>query len=134
MVYVPSARKYGFALRLNESVMSDVLNSSQMGEVIQSVASDAKSQIENHVRATSDHPKNAENYVSALFMEDAFTDEYGYDFDSEYGLGNRRMAVIGLRPKGTVEHAKTPLMVEAETHALSAVNGSALSTGGEDVR
>lgn len=134
MVYVPSARKNGFALRLNEGVMSQVLNSPQMGRVIEEVASDAVVEIQGHVRATAGDAEDAENYVSALFQADAFTDEFGYDFDGEYGLGNRRMAVIGLRPEGAVLGAKPPMMVEAETHALSSVRGSGLVSGGEDLR
>jgi len=134
MVNVPSARKYGFELHLNEPVMRDVLNSSGVKRVLGETANTMRAGIVNHVQATAS-PSSASNYVESMFQEDAFSDEYGFDFNGPYELGNRPIAVIGVPAgRGVDPTAKPPLMVEAETHALTSQLGVTVGGITEDIR
>lgn len=134
MVYVPSARKYGFALRLHEDVMRGVLNSAEVEQVVSHERRNAQGAIESHVRATAS-PVDAESYVAALFSEEATSDLFGFDFKGEYGLGNRTIGVIGIaRGASDNPDAKPPFMVESETHSLTSAPGFMAGKPGEDIR
>lgn len=134
MVYVPSAEAFGFSLRLNEDVMRDVLNGSGVKQALGEVAGTVRSGIVAHVQATAS-AKSASNYVASLFQEDSFSDDYNFDFNGPYELGNRPISVMGVPGgRGVDPSAKPPLMVEAETHALT--SGLGVTVGGisEDIR
>ena len=134
MVYVPSAEKYGFRLRLNGDVMREVLNGSGVKRFLKETADTVRDGVVTHVQATAS-ANSAANYVEALFREDAFTDDYGFDFGGPFMLGNRPIAVIGVPAgRGANPSAKPPLLVESETHALTSKFG--VSVGGieEDIR
>lgn len=134
MVYVPSAEKYGFSLRLNEDVMQEILNGPGVKRALEETADTMQAGIVTHVQAVAS-AEAAANYVESMFQEDAFSDEYGFDFDGPYALGNRPIAVIGIPAgRGVDPAAKPPLLVESETHALTSQLG--VSVGGleEDIR
>lgn len=134
MVYVPSAEKYGFSLRLDEGKMRDVLNSSGVKHVLRGIGDAVHGEVVNHVQATAGG-RHAANYVEALFQEDAFSDDYGFNFDGPYELGNRPIVVIGVPAgRGNDPTAKPPLLVESQTHSLTASAGFSVGGIGEDIR
>lgn len=134
MVYVPSAESHGFSLRLDEDEMRRVLNSEPVRQVVAETMSAVQEQIVATVRAAAS-ASAAENYVASMFREDAFSDDYGFEFDGPYGLGNRPIAVVGVPAgRGPNPDAMPPLMVEARTHALTSVAGFETGQESEDVR
>lgn len=134
MVDVPSARKFGFALDLHADEMRRVLNSRPVEKLVSETGDAFRGRVASHVRAVAS-PENAENYVASMFAEDAYSDEYGFDFDGPYSLGNRPIAVVGVPAgSGVNPKAKPPLMVEAEHHALTAPMGVSVADLGEDIR
>lgn len=134
MVYVPSAEKHGFSLRLNEDVMRDVLNGTAVKRTLGELANSVQADVAAHVQATVSAEHSA-NYVESMFREDAFSDDYGFDLGGPYGLGNRPIAVIGVPAgRGVNPSAKPPLMVEAETHALTSQLGVTVGQAAEDIR
>lgn len=134
MVYVPSAEAFGFSLKLHEDVMRDVLNSPGVKGALKQSADKVRAGIVTHVQATAS-VKNASNYVAAMFQEDSFSDDYGFDFGGPYELGNRPVEIIGIPAgAGPNPNAKPPLMVEADTHALTAGFGVTVGGLGEDIR
>jgi hypothetical protein len=135
MVWVDEARLYGFTMNLHKAAMREVLNSDGCHKVLTATAANARSGIEQNVRATASM-RDAENYVAALFMEDAFSDQYNFDYGGPFGLGNRQIVVIGVPSgKGSDPSARPPFMTEARTHSLTSVPGFAVDDGlGEDIR
>lgn len=134
MVDVPEARKFGFRLELHDTTMSEVLNSRSVRQAVTSATEDARQEIEAHVRATAS-PRDAENYAAALLLKDSYSDDYGFDFGGPWGLGNRPISVLEVPSgRGPDSTAKPPLMVEAETHALTSVPGFTVGATGEDIR
>lgn len=133
MVDVPSARAYGFRLELHEKPLQDVLRGGGVRRELRNAADTVRTGIEIHVRATA-QPSAAENYIQAMFEEDAFSDEYGFDFSGPYELGDRPIVVIGVKGgRGPNPSAKPPLVTESETHALT--SGLVRIGGeGEDIR
>lgn len=114
--------------------MRNALNSSAVRRTVASQAATTRTDIEAHVRATAS-PNDANNYAAALLVEDSYSDDYGFDFGGPHGLGNRPIAVIGIPAgRGPNPAAKPPLMVEAETHALTSVPGFTSDSFGEDIR
>jgi len=134
MVDVPTARKYGFRMTLHEDVMRQFLNGPETTRLLGQTALVVKADVETHVRATA-KSDDADNYAAALFAEDAYSDQYGFDFDGRYELGSRPIAIVGVPSgRGPNPSAKPPLMVEAETHALTSVPGFTVGSSGEDIR
>jgi len=134
MVYVPSARQYGFDLRLNEDVMREALNSQAVRGLVAGQAAMAGAAVAAHVRAVAS-ADDAENYVAAMRVEDGESDDYGFDFSGRYELGNRPASVVAIPAgRGPNPSAKPPLMVEAETHALTSVPGFTVGGQSEDIR
>lgn len=134
MVYVPSAERFGFSLRLNEDVMRDVMNSPAVRAVLGEEADQMRTGIVSHVQATAS-ADDAANYVASIFDEEGFSDEYGFDFNGSFELGNRPIHVIGVPAgRGVNPDAKPPLMVEAETHALTSQMGTTVGGVAEDIR
>lgn len=140
MVNVP--RKYGFELDLHRGPMREMLNEDGVKRLVGEVALNAGVRVEAHVRAAAS-AEDAENYVAALFVEDSYSADMGFDFTGPRGLGNRPIGVVGIRstgPRGarrseTVNpDGKPPLMVEAETHALTSVPGFRVGSSGRRTR
>ena len=124
-----------YTLRLNEAVMKEILNSDGVRRAVVAEAGSARAGVVVHVNATAS-ARNAANYVNAMFFEDSFSDEYGFDFNGPYELGNRPIAVVGVRPgRGSDPTAKPPLLVESQTHSLTSVQGFTVgSSAAEDIR
>lgn len=134
MAYVPSAERYGFSLRLDEEGMREVLNGKGVKGFVAATGETVREGVVTHVQAVAT-AENAANYVASMFVEDSFSDDYGFDFNGPFALGNRPIAVIGVPAgRGVIPAAKPPLMVEAETHALTSVRGVEVGGGGEDIR
>jgi hypothetical protein len=134
MVNVPAARRYGFGLELNEDAMRAALNSAPVTRLVAEQGQQARTAVESQVRALAS-AEDAENYAAALAVADGYSDDYGFDFGGPYGLGNRPIAVVGIPfGRGPNPSAKPPLMVEAETHALTSVSGVMAGQPGEDIR
>jgi len=134
MVYVPSAEAYGFSLRLEEPAMRELLNGSEIRAVVAGTAESMRGEIVTHVEATAS-AEDASNYVAALFHEDAFSDDYGFDFSGPYSLGNRPIAIVGIPSgRGPNPAAKPPMLTEADHHALTASRGIAVGMVEEDIR
>lgn len=132
--YVPSAEPFGFSLRLYLPEMRQVLNSPEVRRVVSDEGSRVRADVEAHVRAAAS-PESADNYVAALFEEDSFSDAHGFDFDGPYSLGNRPVTIVGVDGgRGVNPAAKPPLMVEAETHALTSPAGVTVGRFTEDIR
>ena len=73
--------------------------------------------------------------VVSMFFEDSMSDEYGFEFDGTYSLGNRPIEVIGVPPgRGVDPSAKPPMLLEAEHHALTFAPGVGVGGIGEDIR
>jgi len=134
MVYVPSAERFGFSLRLNESEMSNVLNGPEVTEATREVAGAARDAVVAHIQATAS-PENAANYVESMFFEDSFSDDYGFEFDGPNSLGNRPIVVFGVPGgRGVNPAAMPPMQLEAKHHALTVVPGVEVGGQGEDIR
>lgn len=134
MVDVPSARKYGFRLELHGEALREVLNDASVAKLVAERSAVAAETVKTNVRALASG-KHAENYVNALIVEDTTSDAYGVPFDGPYSLGPRPMGVVGVPSgRGQDRSAKPPLMVEAQTHALSTVPGFTVGSTGEDIR
>jgi hypothetical protein len=131
MAFVPEARKFGFDLETHEGALREVLNSAAVSQLVATEGAKARAHVEAHVRATA-RPEDADNYAAALLLEDSYSDDYGVNFDGHRGLGNRPIAVVGIPAgRGPNPSAKPPLMVEAETHALTSIPG--MTAGGEGI-
>lgn len=134
MVDVPSARKYGFELKLHEGPLRDILNGPAVQALVAELGDTTAQAVAAHVRAVAD-ADDAENYVDSMVVERTTSDALGIAFDGPFELGNRPAATVAIPPgRGVNPDAKPPLMVEAETHALTSVPGFALGQAGEDIR
>ncbi len=131
MVDVPAARAMGFRLVLHEGPMHALLNSEFTHLVLANHEADVAEKIRTHVRAVAS-PVHAENYSDALITARVDSDQLGMDFSGKYALGNRPVSIVGLPSgRGPNPKAKPPLMVEAETHALTSVPGFRVGKTGE---
>lgn len=134
MVYVPGAEAFGFSLRLNEPVMRELLNSPAVRALLGTEATDVHAQVVAHVQAVAS-PTSAANYVSALWVTEAQSDEMGFNFSGPHQLGDRPIAMVELRSTGSDPAAKPPMVVEVETHSLSSPAGFSVGGAfGEDIR
>lgn len=134
MVDVPSARKFGFRLELHETALREALNDASVAKLVSERTAVAAETVKTNVRALSSG-KHAENYVNAMVVDDTTSDAYGLLFEGPYSLGPRPMGVVGVPSgRGPDSSAKPPLMVEAQTHALSSVPGFTVGSTGEDIR
>lgn len=133
MVDVGEARNLGFRMTLHEEAMRDVLGGGPVRLLLGESRSSVKGQVETHVRATAS-AEDADNYVTSMASAIVSSDSYGFDFNGPYQLGERPIAIIGVpKGRGPNPSAKPPLMVEAETHALSSVPGFKVGSTGENI-
>lgn len=134
MVYVPGAERFGFSLRLNESEMSNVLNGGPVTQAVHETAGTIRDGVVAHIQATASQ-EDAANYVESMFFEDSFSDDYGFEFDGPFGLGNRPIVVVGVPAgRGVDPAAMPPMQLEAKHHALTVVPGVEVGGQGEDIR
>lgn len=134
MVYVPSAERFGFSLRIFEAEASKLLNGPEVTQTTREVGGVAAAAIGSHIQATAS-PDNAANYVESMFVEDSFSDDYGFQFDGPNSLGNRPIVVIGVPAgRGVNPAAMPPMQLEARHHALTAIPGVEVGGQGEDIR
>jgi hypothetical protein len=134
MTSVPSAERYGFHLELNDAALRALLNSSEVRAAVAARAEEAQMAVVASIEATADS-RNAQNYVASMFTDSASSDEYGFDFDGPFSLGDRPVSVVGVRGgRGADPGAKPPMLIEAEHHALTSVPGFTVGGVGEDIR